>query len=67
VKVNKAFRYRIFPTDEQKKNLAQTFGCVRLTFNTMLDARTKAWQQDKQHLSYPILRTDLRKNNCVVS
>jgi putative transposase len=52
VKVNKAFRYRFFPTDEQKKNLAQTFGCVRLTFNTMLDARTKAWQQDKLALSY---------------
>ncbi len=50
--MNKAFRYRFFPTDEQKKNLAQTFGCVRLTFNTMLDARTKGWQQDKQHLSY---------------
>lgn len=52
MKVNKAFKYRIFPTDEQKKNLAQTFGCIRLTFNTMLDARTKAWQQDKQPLSY---------------
>lgn len=52
MKVSKAHRYRFFPTDEQKKNLAQTFGCVRLTFNTMLDARTKAWQQDKQHLSY---------------
>ena len=52
MKVNKAFKYRIFPTPEQKKNLAQTFGCVRLTFNTMLAARTKAWQQDKLHLSY---------------
>ncbi len=50
--MNKAFKYRIFPNDEQKKNLAQTFGCVRLTFNTMLAARTKAWQQNKQHLSY---------------
>lgn len=52
MKVNKAFKYRFFPTDEQKKNIAQTFGCVRLTFNTMLDARTKAWQQDKLALSY---------------
>lgn len=52
MKISKAYKYRIFPTDEQKKQLAQTFGCVRLVFNTMLDARTKAWQQDKQHLSY---------------
>lgn len=52
MKVNKAQKYRFFPTDEQKKNLAQTFGCVRLTFNMILDARTKAWQQDKRHLSY---------------
>ncbi len=50
--MNKAFKYRIFPNDVQKKNFAQTFGCVRLTFNTMLDARTKAWQQDKLALSY---------------
>ncbi len=52
MEVNKAYKYRFFPTDEQKKNLAQTFGCVRLAFNTMLDARTKAWQQDKLALSY---------------
>lgn len=52
MKVSKAYKYRIFPTDEQKKQLAQTFGCVRLTFNTMLDVRTKAWQQDKHRLSY---------------
>lgn len=52
MKISKAYKYRIFPTDEQKKQLAQTFGCVRLVFNTMLDARTKAWQQEKQHLSY---------------
>lgn len=52
MKISKAYKYRFFPTDEQKKNLAQTFGCVRLVFNTMLDARTKAWQQEKQHLSY---------------
>lgn len=64
--MSKAYKYRIFPTDEQKKQLAQTFGCIRLTFNTMLDARTKAWHQDKKHISYhetAKMLTELKKQD----
>ncbi|HXG66094.1 MAG TPA: RNA-guided endonuclease TnpB family protein [Blastocatellia bacterium] len=52
MKVQKAFRYRFFPTEAQKQQLARTFGCVRFVYNRMLDARTVAWQQSKKSLNY---------------
>jgi putative transposase len=52
VKAHKAYRYRFFPTEAQKQQLAQTFGCVRFVYNRMLDARTLAWQQSKKSLNY---------------
>ncbi|MBQ3394382.1 MAG: helix-turn-helix domain-containing protein, partial [Oscillospiraceae bacterium] len=34
---NKAYRYRIYPNDEQQTLLAKTFGCVRFVYNKCLD------------------------------
>ena len=36
---NKAYKYRIYPTMEQKQLLAQTSGCVRVVWNNLLDWR----------------------------
>ena len=30
------YQYRIYPTNQQKKHLAQLFGCVRVVFNDAL-------------------------------
>ncbi|WP_366915975.1 helix-turn-helix domain-containing protein, partial [uncultured Megasphaera sp.] len=30
--VNKAYRYRLYPTTEQKIMFAKTFGCVRFIY-----------------------------------
>ena len=35
-KLNRAIKYRAFPTDEQAELFAKTFGCVRLVWNNML-------------------------------
>ena len=35
-KVKRAYRYRFYPTDEQKQILARTFGCVCYTYNWAL-------------------------------
>ena len=35
-KGNRAIRYLVYPTEEQKDPLQQTFGCVRLLYNEML-------------------------------
>lgn len=34
---NKAIKYRIYPTSEQKSILSQMFGCVRFVYNEMLN------------------------------
>src|SRR5215469_11236282 len=38
--VNRAFRYRFYPTATQAAELSRTFGCVRLVYNKALEART---------------------------
>lgn len=41
VKLNRAIKYRAYPTEEQAVLLAKTFGCVRFVWNRMLtDAQT---------------------------
>ncbi|MGG5318838.1 hypothetical protein IGI49_004057 [Enterococcus sp. AZ071] len=39
----KAYKYRIYPTEEQVVFFAKTFGCVRKVYNLMLDERIKAY------------------------
>ena len=50
--VQRAFKYRCYPTPEQAAELARTFGCVRLVYNRALDARTTAWYQEQRRVSY---------------
>src|SRR5436853_2439646 len=52
VKISKAFKFRFFPNQEQKLQLAHTFGCARFVYNRMLEERTKAWQQHYKSLNY---------------
>ena len=39
------YRFRFYPTLEQKQILAQTFGCVRYVYNWALRSRTEAWHE----------------------
>jgi len=50
--VQKAFKYRFFPTDEQAAELARTFGCARYVYNLALEYRSKSWQQEKKSIDY---------------
>ena len=36
---NRAYKFRIYPNDEQKILFAKTFGCVRMVYNHWLDRR----------------------------
>ena len=40
-----AFKFLMYPTEEQKQQLIRTFGCVRFTYNHLLKERQKSWQQ----------------------
>ena len=53
----KAYKFRIYPSDEQKIFFSKTFGCVRLVYNLMLNDRMKAYEESKgnsdKKLKYP--------------
>ncbi|WP_197703127.1 RNA-guided endonuclease TnpB family protein [Aneurinibacillus soli] len=44
---NKAYKFRLYPTQEQKYFLAKTFGCVRFVYNKMLAERKEMYEQFK--------------------
>ncbi|EOD4727268.1 helix-turn-helix domain-containing protein [Listeria monocytogenes] len=37
----KAYKFRLYPSEEQEIFFAQSFGCVRKAYNLMLDDRKK--------------------------
>ena len=43
----KAYKYRIYPTSQQKLYLAKTFGCTRFIYNQMLADRIKSYEENK--------------------
>ncbi|MEA5497341.1 RNA-guided endonuclease InsQ/TnpB family protein [Limnoraphis robusta] len=50
--VEKAYRYRFYPTPEQENLLRRTLGCVRLVYNKALAARTQAWYERQERVGY---------------
>jgi len=50
--VNRAYKYRFYPTREQAADLSRTFGCVRKVYNLALEARTTAWNQRQERVTY---------------
>jgi putative transposase len=50
--MQKAFKYRFYPTTEQESLLRRTMGCVRLIYNKALAARTEAWYEKQERVGY---------------
>ncbi len=50
----KAYKYRIYPNNEQKVQIAKTFGCCRFVYNQTLAYRKNAYEKEKKSVS----RTD---------
>ena len=48
---NKAYKFRIYPSTEQKVLFAKTFGCVRFIYNKMLSDKIKYYEETKQKLN----------------
>jgi len=49
--MNKAYKYRLYPTEEQKEMFAKTFGCVRFIYNKMLADRLDYYKQTGKKLN----------------
>ncbi|MGX9929900.1 helix-turn-helix domain-containing protein, partial [Virgibacillus salarius] len=43
-KQNKAYKFRLYPTDEQALVIRKTFGCVRFVYNKMLAERKETYE-----------------------
>ena len=63
--MNKAIKYRLYPTTEQCIMFAKTFGCCRKVYNLMLDDKISSYQESGRFVSvtpamykkdYPYLR-----------
>lgn len=46
-KHNKAYKFRLYPTDEQAFLIRKTFGCVRFVYNKMLAERKETYEKYK--------------------
>jgi putative transposase len=49
-KHKRAYKYRFYPTDGQKRMLARTFGCTRFVYNWALRLRTDAYFKQGEKL-----------------
>ena len=58
--MNRAYKYRIYPNEEQKALMEKTFGCVRFIYNKMLQDRIAIYEKYKndkellQKQKYPL-------------
>ena len=50
--VERAYRYRFYPTPAQENLLRRTMGCVRKVYNLALAARTEAWYERQERVQY---------------
>ena len=48
----RGFKYRFYPTESQRLELAKTFGCTRFVYNWALALRTDSYYQENKTLSY---------------
>ena len=50
--ITKAFKYRLYPTEEQKPLLSQHFGAKRFVWNRFLEERKKTYLETGKNLNY---------------
>src|SRR5438876_4501211 len=51
-RIKRAYKYRCYPSDEQKKTLACTFGCCRWVYNFALRLKSTTYRETGKSLSY---------------
>lgn len=61
IKVNKTYKFRIYPNAEQEQNLARHFGHSRFVYNYFLNQRKEQYLEDKKSDNYYAQATSLTK------
>jgi len=62
----KAYKYKIYPNQEQKELLSRIFGQVRFVYNLGLETKINAYTGNKKHIKYFDLNkqiTELKNSN----
>ena len=57
--INKAFKFRLYPNQEQAVLLSKTFGCVRFVYNRWLDRKIKQYEEDKTTVTYTMCAREM--------
>jgi len=52
MKINKAYKFRIYPNSQQEQYLAQSFGCARVVYNHFLRQRIDYYAENGRGLTY---------------
>ena len=56
---NKAYKFRIYPNEEQKVLFAKTFGCVRWAYNHWLDRKINQYKKNKTTVTYTVCAKEM--------
>ena len=53
--MQKAYRFRLYPTDEQRGQMTRIIGCCRFVWNRLLEYSSKSYQRrGESHMSYDL-------------
>ena len=56
---NRAYKFRIYPNDEQRILFAKTFGCVRMVYNYWLDRKIRQYEENKTNVTYTVCAKEM--------
>lgn len=59
MQVNSAYKFRIYPNEEQKVLLSKHFGCVRFTWNYFLNQRKEYYLKNKEEIEAKRIKGNL--------
>ena len=51
-RVQRAYRFRFYPTPEQESLLRRTIGCARKVYNLALELRSESWTKEQRNVTY---------------
>ena len=59
VRVQRGYKYRLYPNKYQKQMLNKTFGCVRYVYNHGLERKEKSYKEVGRSVSHEELMKEL--------
>lgn len=59
MKMERAYKYRVYPNKKQKELINKTFGCCRFVYNTYLSKKIEIYEKDKETFTYNKCCADL--------